>query len=125
MAAPTAEWKVRRAAQAALDKKAADLVVLDVTAVSGVTDYFLVCSGRSTPHLKTITEAIRADLSDGGVRPLHAEGIAESGWVLLDYGDVLVHVFLEDTRAYYALERLWGDAPSVPLDAPSLRVDGG
>ena len=58
----------------------------------------------------------REELKQEGIRPLHAEGATESGWVLLDYGDVLMHVFLEDTRAYYALERLWGDAPSIPVD---------
>jgi len=112
----SAERKARRAARAALDRKAIDLVVLDVTALSSVTDYFLVCSGRSTTHLASIIEAIRAELKQDGVRPLHAEGTTESGWVLLDYGDVLMHVFLEDTRAYYALERLWGDAPSISVD---------
>jgi ribosome-associated protein len=112
----SAEHKARRAARAALDKKAIDLAVLDVQGVSSVADYFLVCSGRSAPHVKTIADAIREDLKADGVRPLHAEGQPESGWVLLDYGDVLMHVFLEDTRAYYALERLWGDAPSVPVD---------
>jgi ribosome-associated protein len=106
----------QRAARAALDKKAADLTVLDVQGVSSVTDYFLVCSGKSTPHLRTIVDAIRTELKTDGIRPLHAEGRPESGWVLLDYGDVLVHVFLEATRAYYALERLWGDAPSVPIE---------
>jgi ribosome-associated protein len=115
MAVSTAERKVRRAARAALDRKALDLTVLDVQHVSSVTDYFLVCSGRSATHVKTIAEAIREDLKSDGVRPLHAEGQAESGWVLLDYGDVLVHVFLEDTRAYYALERLWGDAPALSV----------
>jgi ribosome-associated protein len=112
----SAEHKAQRAARAALDRKAIDLVVLDVQALSNVTDYFLVCSGRSTTHLASITEAIRAELKEDGVRPLHAEGTTDSGWVLLDYGDVLMHVFLEDTRAYYALERLWGDAPSIPVD---------
>jgi ribosome-associated protein len=111
-----AERKVRRAARAALDKRATDLVVLDVQGISNVTDYFLVCSGKSTTHMETITDAIRAELKSDGVRPLHAEGVAESGWILLDCGDVLMHVFLEDTRAYYALERLWGDAPALPLD---------
>jgi len=113
---PTAERKVRRAARAALDKRATDLVVLDVQGLSSVTDYFLVCSGKSTTHMETITDAIRAELKSDGVRPLHAEGVAESGWILLDYGDVLMHVFLEETRVYYALERLWGDAPPVSLD---------
>jgi len=112
----SAEWKARRAARAALDKRARDLVVLDVQRVSSVTDYFLICSGNSTTHLKTITDAIRGELKEEGVQLRHAEGVAESGWVLLDYGDVLMHVFLEETRAYYALERLWGDAPVVPLD---------
>jgi ribosome-associated protein len=113
---PSAEWKARRAARAALDKRAVDLVVLDVQRVSSVTDYFLICSGKSTTHLETITEAIRAELRSEGVNVRHAEGVAESGWVLLDYGDVLMHIFLEDTRTYYALERLWGDSPALPLD---------
>ena len=112
----SARRKAERAARAALDRKALDLVVLDVQGLSSVTDYFLLCSGRSTTHLASITEAIRAELKQDGVRPLHAEGATDSGWVLLDYGDVLMHVFLEDTRAYYALERLWGDVPSVPVD---------
>jgi len=112
----TAERKARRAARAALDRKAADVVILDVQGVSTVTDYFCVCSGKSTTHVRTITDAIREDLKDAGARLLHAEGVAESGWVLLDYGDVLMHVFLDATRAYYALERLWGDAPAVPVE---------
>jgi ribosome-associated protein len=116
MARPTAERKAQRAARAALDKQAIDLVVLDVQGLSSVADYFLVCSGRSTPHIKTIADAIREELKDEGSRPLHAEGQAESGWLLLDYGDVLMHVFSEDTRAYYALERLWGDAPTLVVD---------
>jgi ribosome-associated protein len=116
MAVANARRTAQRAARTALDKKAVDLSILDVRTISSVTDYFLVCSGKSTTHVRTITDAIRQDLKADGVRPLHAEGRPESGWVLLDYGDVLVHVFLEDTRAYYALERLWGDAPGVPLE---------
>jgi len=112
----SADGKVRRAARAALDTRATGLVVLDVRAVSNVADYFLLCSGTSATHVETISDAIRAELKSEGIRPLHTEGVAESGWVLLDYGDVLMHVFLEDTRAYYALERLWGDAPAVPVD---------
>jgi ribosome-associated protein len=114
--APTAEWKARRAARVAQDKRAGDLVVLDVQRASNVTDYFLICSGKSTTHLQTITDAIRDELKQEGVRLLHVEGVAASGWILLDYGDVLVHAFLEDTRAYYALEHLWGDAPTLPID---------
>ena len=74
------------------------------------------CSCKSTTHMETTTDAIRDELRSEGVRPRHAEGVAASGWILLDYGDVLMHVFLEETRAYYALERLWGDAPAVSLD---------
>ena len=113
---PETDRKVRLAAQAALDRKAVDLVILDVQGLSSVTDYFLVCSGRSTTHVASIVDAVRAAMKAAEVRPLHAEGTPESGWMLLDYGDVLVHVFLADTRVYYALERLWGDAPSVPLE---------
>jgi ribosome-associated protein len=112
----TAETKVQRAARAARDKKALDLTVLDVRAVSSIADYFLVCSGRSTTHMETIADAIHLELKADGVRPLHSEGVASSGWMLLDYGDVLMHVFLEQTRVYYALERLWGDAPAVPVE---------
>ncbi len=110
------EAEVRHAARAALDKKALDLIVLDVRRISGVADYFLVCSGRSTTHIQTIADAIRDELKVEGVRPRHTEGVPESGWILLDYGTILVHVFLEDTRAYYALERLWGDAPALPVE---------
>jgi ribosome-associated protein len=113
---PSAEQKARDAARAALDKRATGLIVLDVRGVSSVADYFLVCSAKSTTHMETISSAIRAELRVEGTRPLHAEGAAQSGWILLDYGDVLMHVFLEDTRAYYALERLWGDAPVLSLD---------
>jgi ribosome-associated protein len=115
-AALSGEGTARQAARAALAKKAVDVVVLDVRALSSVTDYFLVCSGKSTTHLQTISDAIHADLKGTGLRPAPAEGRAASGWILLDYGDVLVHMFLEDTRAYYALERLWGDAPVVPVE---------
>jgi ribosome-associated protein len=116
MAAPAAERKARRAASAALDRKALDLVVLDVRELSSVTDYYLLCSGRSTTHLRSIVDGIREEMKGADVRLRHGEGAPESGWMLLDYGDVLVHVFLGETRVYYALERLWGDAPAVPLE---------
>ena len=115
MAAP-GETHVRQAALVARDRKALDLVVLDVQGVCGVADFFLLCSGRSTTHIRTIADAIADGLRAEGVRPLHTEGVPDSGWVLLDYGSLLVHIFLEDTRAYYALERLWGDAPSLSIE---------
>ena len=96
--------------------------LLDVRAVSSIADYFLLCSAKSTTHMEAISGAIRDELKGADVRPLHTEGVAASGWILLDYGDVLMHVFLEDTRAYYALERLWGDAPTLSLAGGSERA---
>ena len=116
MAPPSAETTVRLAARAALDKKALDVVVLDLQGLSGIADFFLLCSARSTTQAETIADAIRGELRSQGTRPRHSEGSAESGWLLLDYGDVVVHVFLEATRALYALERLWGDAPLLSVE---------
>ena len=116
MAPLAAERKVRLAARAAIDHQALDPLILDLQGLSSVTDYFLVCSGRSTTHVRSLADAIREEMKAADVRALHAEGTPESGWMLLDYGDVLVHVCLEATRVYYALERLWGDALSVPME---------
>ena len=121
MAGLSAEETVRVAAHAALDKKAIDLAVLDLQGLSSVADYFLVCSARSTPQADTIADAVRGALRAEGVRPRHNEGSSESGWLLLDYGDVVVHVFLEETRGFYSLERLWGDAPLVSVEGGGAR----
>lgn len=115
MARLSAEEKVRLGARAALEKKADGVVVLDLTGISAVADFFLVASAQSTTHIQTIVEAIEQALETEGVRYLHSEGVPESGWLLLDYGDVVVHVFLEETRSFYALERLWGDAPLLSV----------
>jgi ribosome-associated protein len=109
--------KARLSARAALDKRAQALQVLDLAALSGIADYFVLCTGSSTTHVQTIAEAIEAALKAEGHRALHREGVAASGWLLLDYGDVVVHVFLPETRAFYALDRLWGDAPELPIEA--------
>jgi ribosome-associated protein len=121
LATLSAEAAVRVAAHAALDKKAIDVVVLDLQGLSTIADFFLVCSARSTTQAETIAEAVRGALRAEGVRPRHNEGSAESGWLLLDYGDVVVHVFLEETRGFYALERLWGDAPLVSVEGGRAR----
>ena len=121
MAIPSAETVVRVAAHAALEKKAIDLAVLDLQGLSSIADFFLVCSARSAPQADTIAEAIRGALRVEGVRPRHNEGSALSGWLLLDYGDVVVHVFLEETRGFYSLERLWGDAPLVSVEGRGAR----
>ena len=107
---------VRLLARAALDKKAESLIVLDLQGLSGVADYFVVCSARSPAQADTIADAVHAAAKAHGVRVRHREGTAKSGWLLLDCGDVVVHVFLEEPRAFYALERLWGDAPTIPVE---------
>ena len=106
MTRPSAKTAVRLAARAALDKRAHDLAVLDLSAISGIADYFLICSARSATQADTVAEAVRVALRADGVSPRH----------LLDYGDVVVHVFLEETRQFYALERLWGDAPLLSVE---------
>lgn len=116
MAALSAERVVRLAAGAALGKQALDLAVLDLQGLSGIADFFLICSARSTPQADSIADAVRGALRGHGVRPRHSEGSAESGWLLLDYGDVVIHVFREETRGFYKLERLWGDAPLLSVE---------
>lgn len=106
---------LRAAAEAAASKKAADLVGLDLSELEGVADYFLICSGGSEPQVKAIAEAVEEKLRALGARPWHVEGREGRRWVLLDYVDLVVHVFHEKTREYYLLERLWGDARSVDL----------
>ena len=109
--------KARLSARAALDKRGQALQLLDLAALSGIADYFVLCTGSSTTHVEAIAEAIAAALKAEGHRALHREGVAASGWVLLYYGDVVVHIFLPETRAFYALYRLWGDAPELPIEA--------
>lgn len=113
----TAAGKARVGARAALAKKAEALLMLDLQTISTIADYFLICCGASTTQVRTIAEAIEAALKTEGLRVFHREGLPESGWMLLDYGDVVMHIFLPETREFYALERLWGDAPELPIEA--------
>ena len=106
---------LRAAAEAAASKKALDMVGLDLSGLSGVADYFLICSGSSEPQVKAIAEAVEDQLRERGAKPWHVEGREFRRWVLLDFVDVVVHVFHEKTREYYLLERLWGDARRVDL----------
>jgi ribosome-associated protein len=99
--------------EVALDKKAEDVLLLDVRKVSSVADFMLICSGNSEPQLKAIAEAITIKLREAGVRSSRHSGVASSRWLVLDYGDVLVHVFHPELRQKYALEQLWGDAKRV------------
>jgi len=103
---------------AALDRKAYDLVVLDTAALTSVADYFVICSGRSDTQVQAIADAIAHDGAERGLRPLAIEGREQGRWALLDYGDVVVHVFYTPVREFYHLERLWVRAPRVELPEP-------
>jgi ribosome-associated protein len=105
--------RVREAVAAADDRKALDLRVIHLGPVSGFTDYFLICSGTSDRQVQAIADGVEERLRGEGLRPLHIEGYPRGQWVLLDYGDLVVHVFQEEPRKFYSLERLWGDAPDV------------
>jgi len=98
---------------AALKKKAKDLVILKVQELSSFTDFFVICSGSSDRQVQAIADSIQTDLKKSGVLPLGVEGGRSGKWVLIDYGDVVVHVFYEATREFYDIERLWADAPSM------------
>jgi len=114
--------KIGIAARAAMDKKAFDLVGLEVGDLTSYTDSFLLCSAASERQVGAIADAIVRQLKDAGSRPLHKEGAGRIDWVLLDFDDMVVHVFTEDRRAYYGLDSLWGDAPR--LDEAALGIDG-
>ncbi len=99
-----------RVVQLAEDKKAFDIVTLDIRSISTIADYFIICSGRSSIHVQSIAQGIMDTLAKNeGITP-RKEGFKEGRWVLLDYGDVVVHVFQDEERHFYHLERLWGDA---------------
>ena len=95
------------------DKKGIDLVLLDVAELLWITDVFVIVSGTSRPHVQSLAEDIELELKSEGRRPLRVEGKSEGKWILLDYGEVVVHVFQPETRDFYGLERLWGDAPRL------------
>lgn len=109
---------VRIAALAADSKSGEDLVALDVSGPLPLTDVFLLATGRNERNVQSIASEVEDKLNEAGVKTLRREGRAEGRWVLLDFGDLVVHVFHEEDRMYYALERLWKDCPVVPLDLP-------
>jgi len=104
-------------AEAADSKKAFDILILDLRKLTYITEYFVICSGSNITQVSAIADGIGQALAKSGVHPSHIEGQGEASWVLMDYGDVVVHVFEEQTRQYYALEKLWGDAARIPLAA--------
>lgn len=111
--------------EAAREKKAEEISVLDLTAMGSITDYFIVCHGRSSRQVQAISDQVEEALKKAKVRPGHIEGYASGEWILMDYVDFVVHIFTEEKRNYYDLERLWADAPRLPLAEPQhLRKSG-
>ncbi len=107
--------QIEHAIRAAEDKKAIELVVLDLRKAAGFTDFFVICSGANPRQIRAIADAVTEALGAQGARPAHVEGYDRSEWILLDYFDFIVHVFAPETRLFYGLERLWGSAERIEL----------
>ena len=110
--------QIEAAVRAADDKQARELIVLDLRKAAGFTDYFVICSGTNARQIRAIADAVMESLAESGVKPAHIEGYERSEWILLDYFDFIVHVFAQDTRVFYSLERLWGNAERIEMPAP-------
>jgi ribosome-associated protein len=111
------EELTRAIAATASDRKAIDIVALDLREVAGYTDFFLICSGNTDRQTKAIHDAIHEELKKAhGILPRRVEGISQARWILMDYLDCVVHIFTPDMRDYYRLEQLWGDVPRLQLD---------
>ena len=121
-ASQNARELVQAAAEAADDKQAFDPVALDVSSVLPFADAFLLLSGRNERQVSAIADAVEDRLHELGTRRIRREGAREGRWVLLDFGDLVVHVFHEEERLYYSLERLWSDCPVIPVALPEDRV---
>ncbi|MCU1543365.1 MAG: hypothetical protein JWM50_1230 [Microbacteriaceae bacterium] len=122
-ASPRARELVNVAAAAADSKQAEDLVALDVSGPLPLTDIFLIATGRNERNVVAIASEIEDKMLEAGAKTLRREGRAEGRWILLDFGDVVVHVFHEEDRMYYSLERLWKDCPTVALDVAPATDD--
>ena len=113
---PAPELLVDEIARLAADRKALEIVALDLRGLIAYTDYFVICSGRSDRQTRAIHDAVHAGIAaEHGLRPRRVEGLAEGSWILMDYLDVVVHVFLPQTRDFYRLEQLWAEAPARAL----------
>jgi len=111
------QQRVRTAVQAAVDKKAFDLAVLGVSELTSIADYFVLCSANTERQTQAIADSVMEKVrTEQSVKPLLVEGTTPGRWILIDYGDFIVHVFTEECRRYYGLERLWGDAPNMTAE---------
>ncbi|HUX06150.1 MAG TPA: ribosome silencing factor [Acidobacteriota bacterium] len=114
-AAVDTEDKLKAIAESASEKKAFDIVALKVGEKSSIADYFFICEGQNPRQTKTIAESISDRLVEMKVKPRHVEGMTSGTWILMDYGDIIVHVFISQSREFYDLERLWGDCKRLEL----------
>ena len=113
---------IAKAVRAALDKKALDVLVLDLRHTHAFTDFFLLCSGQNTRQVQAIADAVEEVLRAAKIRPAHVEGYKRAEWILMDFFSFIVHVFTPQTREFYSLERLWGDAERIEVsDEPPAR----
>jgi ribosome-associated protein len=108
---------IARAIAAAEDKKAGDVLLLDLRKAAGFADYFLICSGGNPRQIRAIADAVMEAMATDDARPAHVEGYERSEWILIDYFDFIVHIFAPETRLFYGLERLWGNAERVEIPA--------
>lgn len=106
-----------KAAELAIDKKAKDTVILELKNLSTIADYFVICSGENPAQIKAIAEAIEEYFSKKKIFPLGKEGLDFARWVLIDYGDIVIHIFDDETRAFYDLDKFWIDAPRIALNS--------
>jgi ribosome-associated protein len=116
-AAPRLSEELTVGIAAALEKKAADVVVLDLRQSSAFTDFFVICTGANVRQVQAIAESVQDSLARRGVKPALVEGLGRAEWVLIDYFDIIFHIFTPATREFYGLERLWGDAQRVEVPA--------
>jgi ribosome-associated protein len=118
-APPTATEMARLTAELAADRKATDILLLQLSELSSITDYFVICTGRSDIQVRAICQRVREGMKEAGHSTLSVEGVENGHWGLLDFGEVVVHVFLAETRELYGLERLWADAPRWTYESGS------
>jgi ribosome-associated protein len=107
--------EVARAVSAALDKKASNVVVLDLRKTQAFTDFFILCSGQSQRQVQAIADAVEESMKAAKIRPAHVEGYDRAEWILMDYFSFIVHIFVPQTREFYSLERLWADAERIEV----------
>jgi ribosome-associated protein len=106
----------RAIAGSAIGKKATDVILLDLRKLEAPAEFFVLCTADSTTQVRAVAEEIRSTMKKAGISPWHAEGLQALSWVLIDFVDVVAHVFLKESRAFYNLERLWGDAPRIRVE---------